>query len=97
MIYARKTRRRLKTVMAAACAGCLAWCALGARSPEPRVLNAGQEAPAVAVEITFPSGEDRININTADMETLQKLDGIGPSLAEAIIRERDEHGFFHYP
>jgi competence protein ComEA len=34
-----------------------------------------------------------VNINTADAETLAaELVGIGPSLAAAIVRDREEHG-----
>ena len=36
-----------------------------------------------------------VNINKADAETLaEELDGIGPALAAAIIREREENGPF---
>lgn len=35
-----------------------------------------------------------ININTADLQTLQLLPGIGPSLAAEIIAFRGEHGTF---
>jgi competence protein ComEA len=39
-----------------------------------------------------------VNINTADAETLAaELDGIGPALAAAIIRDREEHGRFEAP
>ncbi len=40
-------------------------------------------------EITGP-----ININTADVDELTKLDGIGPSKAKAIIAYREENGDF---
>jgi competence protein ComEA len=34
-----------------------------------------------------------VNINTADAKTLAaELDGVGPALAAAIIRDREEHG-----
>ncbi len=34
-----------------------------------------------------------VNINTADAETLAaELDGIGPALAAAIVRDREENG-----
>ncbi len=41
------------------------------------------------VAITFP-----ININTANMETLQALTGIGPTYATRIVQYRLEHGLF---
>lgn len=36
----------------------------------------------------------RINLNTAAAGELEQLSGIGPSLAEAIVRYREEHGPF---
>ena len=35
-----------------------------------------------------------VNINTANRNELMKLDGIGETKADAIIRYREEHGFF---
>lgn len=36
-----------------------------------------------------------VNINTADAKTLSKeLNGVGPAKAEAIIKDRAEHGPF---
>lgn len=43
-------------------------------------------APAVLAEM--------VNINTADVATLDKLDGIGEKKAEAIVAYRTEHGEF---
>ena len=37
---------------------------------------------------------EKIDLNTADAETLQLLSGIGPSLSSAIIDYRQEHGPF---
>ena len=40
-------------------------------------------------------GEDgQININTADVETLESLDGIDEGIAERIVDHRDSQGFF---
>ena len=36
----------------------------------------------------------RININTASSKELQRLDGVGHSVAERIVRYREEHGPF---
>ncbi|HEY0972864.1 MAG TPA: helix-hairpin-helix domain-containing protein [Solimonas sp.] len=38
-----------------------------------------------------------ININTADKKTLDKLEGVGPAKAEAIIKYRTENGGFKSP
>lgn len=39
-----------------------------------------------------------VNVNTADEEMLAKeLDGIGPALAAAIVRDREENGPYKSP
>lgn len=43
---------------------------------------------------SMSQGDSRVNINTADSDELQKLNGIGPATAEKIIDYRDEHGRF---
>jgi competence protein ComEA len=40
------------------------------------------------------SGVEKIAINSADESELQKLPGIGPAKAKAIISYREEHGPF---
>lgn len=37
---------------------------------------------------------DSININTATVEQLQSIKGIGPKTAKAIVAYRNEHGAF---
>lgn len=37
---------------------------------------------------------DRVNINTATVEELQAVKGIGPKTADAIVAYRSEHGTF---
>ncbi|MGM0835813.1 MAG: helix-hairpin-helix domain-containing protein [Bacillota bacterium] len=40
------------------------------------------------------TGQNKVNINTATVEELTTLSGIGPSKANAIIEYRDENGLF---
>ena len=42
-----------------------------------------------------PIGKSSVNINTADMYRLSKLDGVGESLAADIIKYRVENGKFN--
>ena len=53
------------------------------KAPAPYVF-AAQSAPAPAL----------LDINTADAAALTALPGVGQAKAEAIVRYRDEHGYF---
>ena len=60
----------------------------------------GEPEPSV-VGPTNPGGGNssglsgsRVNLNTADPAALETLPGIGPSIAAAIIRHREQHGAF---
>jgi competence protein ComEA len=51
--------------------------------------------PAAA---SHPSqNEERININAASAEDLQRIPGIGPALASRIVEHRRRHGLFKRP
>ena len=56
-------------------------------------------APPHRTEPVQASGanSDAININTADMKELMKLEGIGKKVAEKIIEYREHHGLFQKP
>ncbi|OOF12198.1 MULTISPECIES: ComEA family DNA-binding protein [Salinivibrio] len=60
----------------------------------PTAWSADESAtPAAAQAQTI-----QVNINTADAKTLaEKLEGVGPSKAAAIIEYRDDHGAFRAP
>jgi competence protein ComEA len=64
------------------------------------VPEEGEEVEELSLVVT-PSPEDgketgqgKVNINTATVEELTTLSGIGPSKANAIIEYRDENGLF---
>ena len=54
---------------------------------------AGRKAEVQPIQL--PGGE--IDVNTADLDTLVALPGIGEKLAQAIIDEREANGPFYYP
>lgn len=50
--------------------------------------------PAADIALATPSGGDVVNINTATVEELQRLPGIGPVTAQNIVDYREQHGPF---
>ena len=51
--------------------------------------------PAMApAQQAKPVSVEKINLNTATVEQLQKLPGVGPALAKAIIEYRTKSGKF---
>jgi competence protein ComEA len=62
---------------------------------------ASPPAPAIAgvtsaqtVTVAAAAVGAKVNINTADVKDLMKLQGVGRSLAEKIVQYRDAHGPF---
>lgn len=58
----------------------------GVAAPPPR----GSDAPAAA-------SAEPVNINTADVKELMKLEGVGRRVAEKIVEYRGAHGPFKKP
>ena len=65
---------------------------LAAASPPARPAAAGvTTAPSMSVAAAVDA---KVNINTADVKELMKLQGVGRGLAEKIVQYRDAHGLF---
>jgi competence ComEA-like helix-hairpin-helix protein len=54
-------------------------------------------AAEIGYAATFCLQEERININTASVEELKRLPGVGQKLAERVIAHRAKHGAFKRP
>ena len=50
---------------------------------------------SVPAKPDMPSGA--VDINHADADALDALTGVGPSIAQRIVEERDTNGLFTYP
>ena len=65
------------------------------------MLYAKRVYPARLTLLTFDedavSNFKKVNINTADLQQLTELNGIGPMLGTRIISYRNEHGPFRRP
>lgn len=48
------------------------------------------------VQISAPAA-GAVNINTADVKELMKLQGVGRKVAEKIVEYREQHGLFQKP
>ena len=65
--------------------------------PSGAVLAPGERLAAVSLPPAQEAEGERVNINTADLETLMTLPNIGQVRGQAIIDYRTVNGPFRYP
>ncbi|MFN2292738.1 MAG: helix-hairpin-helix domain-containing protein [Anaerolineae bacterium] len=58
------------------------------------VPRMGEESPPPPVSAGRPASPAKVNINLADVTSLESLPGIGPSLAQRIVEYRQTNGRF---
>lgn len=66
-------------------------------STTPRAQPPQPDGPEMTPAPAISDASDRVNLNTATIEELDRLDGIGPVLARRIVEYRQKHGFFRTP
>lgn len=88
-------RSVLGWLLLAACVVLAAWAALDGYVPQPQTSYAatGRYAPVQAV----PVQTGAIPVNSADLDLLDELPGVGEATAETIVQERAQNGAFFYP
>jgi competence protein ComEA len=73
----------------------LLFAVLATLSVTAQAAPAASEPAKAPVAVVQQAPMERINLNTADAETLRReLSGIGATKAEAIVAHRDTHGAF---
>ena len=88
-------RSVLGWLLLAACVVLAAWAVLDGYVPQPRTSYAatGRQTDVQAV----PVQTGAIPVNSADLNLLDELPGVGEATAEAIVQERTQNGAFFYP
>lgn len=91
-------KRTLAAIIAAAAVFCIAVAVIFVTRLVPGGIYevTGERSGAAASSTPVPE-EMKVNINTASKAELLRLDGIGESLAEAIIESRETEGPFESP
>jgi competence protein ComEA len=64
------------------------------RQSEPPVSRPGASTPTSRAIVSTPALQSPVNINTATVQELDQLPGIGPTIAQRIVDFRQLHGRF---
>jgi len=72
----------------------LAWSELRYEQPEIRLVPTSVPVPGLSKDGSSDDNRPYVNLNTASVEELMLLPGIGPRRAEAIIADRQQRGPF---
>lgn len=76
------------------------WFLRGNASPEPLRVETQRKLTVTETALPAPTPEgerERVNINTAGVEALRDLPGIGEKRAADIVADREENGPFRFP
>lgn len=96
-------------VLCGSLSGCgLSFCGIPLGKREPLVFACGEknvetqadevtDGGKVTTESDTPPSDGKVNINTAGLEELMTLKGVGESRARAIMEYREQHGAFETP
>ena len=88
-------RSVLGWLLLAACVVLAAWAVLDGYVPQPRARYAATGRYASVQAVPVQTGA--IPVNSADLDLLDELPGVGEATAEAIVQERTQNGAFFYP
>lgn len=67
---------------------------------QPTTTPTGKATPAITPsqnQMPPLTGSEKVDINHADQSTLERLPGVGPKLAQAIVTYREQNGEFVLP
>ena len=84
----------MKNFVSAFILACVTFSSFSFAADAPAKPAATVPAVATAAKAAAPAQQESVNINTADLQVLTTLRGIGPKKAEAIIAWRKANGGF---
>lgn len=96
-MHNQRLREVLACLLVAACAVLLMLNLLPSLRKQLAADSYRASGRAAAIEPVIPPVGGSVNVNTATLEELDTLKGVGPAIAQAIIDERQANGPYFYP